>query len=85
MAAPTNGIIPTPNSAEYGAAVTPSDTALILSTRGLWIGTAGNLTVDMAGDVGTVLLSNVPVGVLPVRVVRVRATGTTASGIVALY
>lgn len=86
MSAPTRGIIPNPNAAEYAEAVTPSDSAALIATRGLWIGAAGNVTVDMVGDGLPVLFSGINAGtLLPIRVVRVRATGTTATLITALY
>jgi hypothetical protein len=71
------------------AAVTPHDSN-VLSTipKGLYVGTGGNLSIEPAGGGGAVTLANVASGsVLPVRVrVRiVRATGTTAADIVALY
>lgn len=71
--------------AEHAAAVTPNDsTDLTTSTRALFIGTSGNLKVDMVGG-ETVTFSSVPAGVFPVRVKRVHSTGTTASGIVAMW
>jgi hypothetical protein len=52
--------------------------------RSLYIGTTGDVKVTMAnGDVAT--FTNVAVGVLPVSCKQVFSTGTTASGIVALY
>lgn len=68
------------------AAVTPSDTVNIPRTTGLYVGGAGNLKVDMAGDgKTTVTFSAVPVGtILPISVQRVYATGTTATLILAL-
>lgn len=72
--------------AEGAVAVTPSDsTDLTYMARALFIGTAGNVNVDVA-DGTTVLFSGVQAGqILPVRVKRVRATSTTATSIVALY
>lgn len=67
-----------------GAAVTPSDSADITETRGLYIGTAGNLKVTFA-DGTTATLTSVANGVIPLKVKRVWATGTTATGITALY
>lgn len=66
------------------AAVTPSDTEdLAVPSRGLWVGTQGNLKVtSLAGDVVT--LPNV-LGTLPIRVRRIWATGTQAAGIVAMW
>lgn len=72
-------------SAYDAAAVTPSDSADIRTTRGLWVGGGGNVKVDMAYGT-TVTFSNVPAGTpLPVQVTRVYATGTTATLIVAMY
>lgn len=77
-------------------AITPNDSAdLEHVTRGLYIGTGGDLTVDMAGRVRngedidaseTILFANVAAGtILPIRVKRVDATGTTAQNIVGIY
>jgi hypothetical protein len=78
-----------PNSAEWAAAVTPSDSATFPPTRGLRVGTAGDVTVLMSGDgaSGTpVLIPAVLAGeLLPIRVTKVMSTGTTASGITALW
>jgi hypothetical protein len=66
-------------------AVTPSDAAdLAYTTRMLYIGGAGNLTVKMADGVNCTFTA-VPAGsTLPLRVTRVLATGTTATSIVAV-
>jgi len=67
-------------------AVTPSDSAdLAEVTRAIWVGTVGNLNVDLA-DGGTIVLTAPTLGVIHwLRVKRVRATSTTAGAIVALY
>lgn len=71
--------------ATEAVAVTPSDGAdLAQATRALYIGVTGDVTVDMAESGSTILFKAVPVGILPVRVKRVRATGTTATNILAL-
>ena len=66
--------------------VTPSDgTDLSVMPRALMVGVAGDLAVVMKdGTTGTLpaLQPGVP---YPVRVSRVLATGTTATGIVGLY
>ena len=70
------------------AAVTPSDGTDLPTapTRGLYVGSAGNLVVNMAGGGASVTFTGVPAGaILPIRVDRVLATSTTASAIVALY
>ena len=69
-----------------GVAVTTSDTTLIAPTKGLFIGGAGNLTVDFADGTENVLLTAVVVGeIYPISVIRVKLTGTTATAVVALY
>ncbi len=72
-----------------GAAVTPSDTVQLSDdTHALYIGGAGDVAVIFAEDatLTPVTLKAVPVGtVLPVSVIQVMATGTTATNIVALY
>ena len=76
-------------SASNAAAVTPSDTQdLSFVTIGLYVGTAGNVAVNMAGTGTTIVFVGVVAGsVLPIRVSRVltSANGTTASNIVALW
>lgn len=65
--------------------ITPSDGAdLAQTTRGLWVGTGGNVSVITKGGT-TVTITNVADGsILPFRVARVRSTGTTASNILGL-
>ena len=72
--------------AANAAAVTPNDSADLTNvSRSLYVGGAGNVKVDMA-DVGTVTFTGVPAGtILPIRVKRVYATGTTATTILVLY
>jgi hypothetical protein len=65
--------------------VTPDDNAdLTDASRALWIGTAGDLTVTMLGG-QTLTFPNLLGGWHPIRVTRVHATGTAASGIVAVW
>lgn len=75
----------TSDPAGFATAVTPSDITVLTPTRGLYIGSAGHVVVQMYGSDNTVTFSNVPVGILPVRVTKVLATGTGASDIVALW
>ena len=66
-------------------AVTPSDsTAFAPAVRMLYVGTAGNVTV-VTEDAVTVTFANVNAGshIGPFFVKQVKATGTTASNIVA--
>lgn len=73
--------------AEHAFAVTPNDsTDLAHVTRGLWIGGAGNISVDLNGGETAVLFSGVSAGtMLPLAVTRVRSTNTTATLIVGVY
>jgi hypothetical protein len=74
------------NTYANAIAVTPSDsTDLTHVASSLWVGGAGNLSVIMAGG-QTVAFTSIPAGVhLRISVTRVRATGTTATNVVALY
>jgi hypothetical protein len=70
----------------HAVAVTPSDsTPLASPARALFIGGAGTLTVDTAGGETSVLFSAVPAGAtITLQVTKVHATGTSATGVVAL-
>lgn len=72
---------------ESMAALTPSDTmSLNPAPRALYVGGAGDVSVVALRDSGPVTLAGVPAGsILPIQVRTVRATGTTATDIVALY
>jgi len=66
--------------------VVPHDTDLLSHvTRGVYVGSGGNLAVEMLWG-GTVVFTNVPAGtILPLRVSRVLSTGTSAGSIVGVY
>lgn len=75
-------------AASSAAVIVPSDSADLPNfSRGIYIGGAGNLTVDMVDQPGvSVQFVAVPAGaVLPIQVRKVYATGTSASALVALY
>ena len=69
-----------------GAAVSPSAAAdLPVTSRAIWVGSGGDLAVELAGG-GAVVLAGVPGGtLLPLRARAVRAGGTTAGALVALW
>ncbi len=84
--------------AAFAKAVAKSDTVDIdfdgqsPATRALYIGSAGDISVEMAGEQGssqpetTVVFVGVLTGtLLPIAVTRVNSTGTTASSIVAVW
>jgi hypothetical protein len=79
--------------AKHFQAVTPSDiadiddssTASTIETRGIYIGTAGDLTVKDS-DGNNVLFKNLLAGIVyPIATHRVMSTGTTAGDIVAMW
>lgn len=62
----------------------PSDTANFAATRGLYIGSLGDVTVIIGGT--TVRLANLSIGVWhPISVTAIKATGTTATNILVGY
>lgn len=69
-----------------GEAVTMSDATILPVTRALYIGGAGDVAVVFAGGTSAVTLAGAQAGaILPVQVVQVMSTNTTATNIVALY
>ena len=72
--------------ANHAAAITPSDsTALATPSRFLVAGVAGNVKVDTLGG-ETAVVVYLGLGYhLPLRVTKIYATGTTATGIVSLW
>lgn len=74
-------------SARDFVAVTPSDTVNLARgvPRGIYVGGAGNL-VAVDSDGTAVTFTGVLAGsILPIRPIRINATSTTATAIVALY
>lgn len=71
--------------AAHGFAVTPNDsTTLAETTRALYVGSAGAIAVLMASG-ASITFPGVPAGtMLPVRVTKVMATGTSATDIIGL-
>lgn len=66
------------------SAVTASDATALTCTKGLWVGTAGNLSLKLSGDSAAVTWKNVPSGTyVPGSVIRVMAA-TTAADVVCL-
>jgi hypothetical protein len=73
---------PAPNA----AAVTPSDsTDLTNFARGLMVNVAGDVSVDFVDSGSSIILTLLAGVVYPFQVKRVRSTGTTATGITALF
>lgn len=85
-----SGVLPGGDAPAWTAEeVTPSDSVNLTTwARALWVGSAGNLKVIMAGDATNtpVTFRGVKAGVwMPIQVKRVYATGTSASDIVAVF
>jgi hypothetical protein len=77
---------PSVASARGGVAVTKSDATTYTPTRGVWVGGAGNLAVVFADQSTAVTLVGVAAGtLLPIAVIQIMSTNTTATDIVALW
>lgn len=76
------------DSPAYNAeAVTPSDSVDLTNTsRGLYVGVAGDVSVEMAGTGTAIVFTGVLAGsILPIRITRVNSTSTTATNMTSLY
>lgn len=73
--------------AQKAFAIEPDDNNdLAESTRALWVGGAGDISVIMVGDTAAVTFAGAQAGsLIPLRVKRVRSTSTTATSIVGVY
>ena len=69
------------------AAVTPNDSANLPDglCRGVWVGVGGDVVVDTPSVTNVKLVGANAGSIIPVAVIRVRSTGTTAGSIVAMY
>lgn len=71
--------------ARNAVAITPADADLADYPAALFIGTTGNVTVDLVDSGSNITFKNVPSGsILPISVKRVRAA-TTAADIIGIY
>lgn len=73
------------DSPDNAVVVTPNDnTDLAVVTRAIYVGTTGDVTVDMFGTGSNLTFKNVPAGTwFAIQVTRIYATDTTATDIVA--
>ena len=74
-------------SAYRAKPITPSDSLSYTEpTRGIYVGSSGDITLDMVSGGGPVLFVGMQGGIVyPFQVTRVYSTGTDATGLVALY
>ena len=81
----SNSINRDPGCSGQARAHTKSDDVTFgINTRGVWVGTGGDVAVRMAND-AIVIFSNVQDGtLLPIAVKQIRSTDTTASDFVIL-
>lgn len=67
-------------------AIIPDDNNdLAYVTRGIYIGSIGNIRIQPENGSPVTFVGLVPGIILPVRATRVLATGTTASNLIAMY
>ena len=76
------------SAAQNSAAVTAHDSNEVGSyvPRGLYVGSGGNITLQLVGDTADVVFEAVPTGTfLPISPRLIKATGTTASAMVIVW
>lgn len=81
------GALNTTNFISKAVSVSPSDTTDLTdgATKGLYVGGTGDVVVTMANG-ADITLTGLSAGVVhPLSVTGVKLTGTTATGIVAMY
>jgi hypothetical protein len=75
--------------AKYAFAITGNNSANLANTvRSVYVGGTGDVKCELAGDPdgSFVVFTAVPVGmVIPARIRKVYATGTTATNLIGLY
>lgn len=72
--------------AEHAVAITPNDGAdLANNTRGIYLGSTGNLAVTMAGGEQITFVGLASGIIHPIRAKRIWATGTTAANIIGAW
>ena len=72
-------------SSTHGFPITPSDTEDFPETvRGIYIGTAGTITLTLMENAELVFLNVAAGTILPVRAISIKATGTDATNLIGL-
>lgn len=83
--ADTNGNQKVTSVASQATAVTPNDSTVLSATRGLYLGVSGNVVVTMANGSDATFVGLAAGVIHPISVTKVKATGTTATSILAVY
>lgn len=66
--------------------VVPDDSNdLTWTTRAIYVGVSGDISVHMYGESAPLVWKNVPVGFHPISVDRILSTGTTAASLIASW
>lgn len=69
----------------YSAVAIVND-AVIVACRAIYVGVAGDISVNLATTGTAVIFKNALAGsIIPIRAIKVNATGTTATNLIALY
>lgn len=77
-------MIPARHAEELDASV--SDDQPSQPTRAIYVGTAGDISVDMLGSGTAIVFKGLPAGtLLPIQITELNNTGTTATDVVALF
>lgn len=72
--------IATQAPASSAFAITPGDEEFSVVTRGVFVGGAGSVVAQLAGDSSTVTFAGVPAGaVLPIRAKKITAASTATN------
>lgn len=74
-----------PTIQDNALAITTSDVDTFAQGVAVYVGTAGTVSCVPWGGNAAVSFTAVAGALLPVRVIKVNATGTTATGLVAVY
>lgn len=72
-------------SAQAAVSITPNDSTVINTVRGIYVGVTGDVKVDMSDGSTVTFVGLSSGGIHPIAARKVYATGTTATGIVGVY
>jgi len=71
---------------DRAVAITPHATDVFSAPVSVFVGVAGTVTIVPAGQPSTTVQFTMPAGsIVPCRAIAVRASGTAATGLVAVY